>query len=135
MSERIRIEEHADVWCQTVTAIRDFDVRRQPTPEPVAAPRPARRRPRMAPYWDGRSQPTVRVLDKPTAQTLTVSWCDARTGHYGYQTWRVNIARRAGTCVLTGRAITAGETVYCPRANGVPPGNAGAMIVASGIDF
>ena len=135
MSERIGIQERADVWCQTVMAIRNFDVRREPAPEPVAAPRPARRRPRMAAYWDGRSQPTVRVLDKPTAQTLTVSWCDARTGHYGYQTWRVNIARRAGTCVLTGRTIEAGETVYCPRANGAPPGNAGAMIVASGLDF
>ena len=134
MSERIRIEEHADAWCRTVVAIRNFDV----TPEPVKTPRPAhpaRRRPRTAACWDGRSQPTVRVLDKPTAQTLTVSWCDARTGHYGYQTWRVNIARRAGQCVLTGRAIAAGETVYCPRANGTPPGNAGAMIVASGADI
>jgi hypothetical protein len=130
MSECVRIEENADAWPLTVAAIRNFDVR----PEPVEAPPPARRRrARTAFHWDGRSQPTVRVLDKPTAQTLTVSWCDARTGHYGYQTWRVNIARRAGTCVLTGRAIEAGEAVYCPRANGTPPGNAGAMIVASGI--
>ncbi|MEM5288603.1 DUF3331 domain-containing protein [Paraburkholderia sabiae] len=127
MSEPVRMEPTADVWPRTVAAIRNFDVR----PEPVEAPRPAGRRPRAAARWDGRSQPTVRVLDKPTPQTLTVSWCDARTGHYGYQTWRVNIARRAGVCVLTGRAIEAGETVYCPRANGTPPGNAGAMIVAS----
>jgi hypothetical protein len=129
MSERVRIEETADVWPRTVAAIRNFEVR----PAPVGVPRPAGRRARAAARWDGQSQPTVRVLDKPTAQTLTVSWCDARTGHYGYQTWRVNIARRAGICVLTGRPIVAGETVYCPRANGAAPGNAGAMIVASGI--
>ncbi|ALP67315.1 DUF3331 domain-containing protein [Paraburkholderia caribensis] len=134
MSERIRNEELADVWRRTVVAIGNFDV----TPEPAKTlrpPRPARRSARPAACWDGRSEPTVRVLDKPTAQTLTVSWCDARTGHYGYQTWRVNIARRAGQCVLTGRSIRAGETVYCPRANGTPPGNAGAMIVASGVDI
>jgi hypothetical protein len=127
MSERIRTHEIADVWRRTVAAIRNFEVQ----PEPVEAPRPAGRRARAASRWDGQSQPTVRVIDKPTPQTLTVSWCDARTGHYGYQTWRVNIARKAGICVLTGRSIDAGEMVYCPRANGTPPGNAGAMIVAS----
>ncbi|WP_109481811.1 DUF3331 domain-containing protein [Paraburkholderia sp. C35] len=131
MAECIRIEERADVWRGTVAAIRNFGVRREPE---AAVPRPARRRARPAARWDGGSEPTVRVLDKPTAQTLTVSWCDARTGHYGYQTWRVNIARRSGTCVLTGRTIAAGEMVYCPRANGTPPGNAGAMIVASGVE-
>jgi hypothetical protein len=129
MSERLRSVETADAWRRTVAAIRDFEI----VPEPVEKPRPAGRRVRAPARWDGRSHPTVRVLDKPTAQTLTVSWCDARTGHYGYQTWRVNIARSAGICVLTGRAIEAGEMVYCPRANGAPPGNAGAMIVVSGI--
>ncbi|MEM5367555.1 DUF3331 domain-containing protein [Paraburkholderia azotifigens] len=131
MSERVRIEPTADVWPCTVDAIRNFEVR----PEPVESLRPAGRRARAAARWDGQSQPTVRVLDKPTPQTLTVSWCDARTGHYGYQTWRVNIARRAGVCVLTGRPIEAGDMVYCPRANGTPPGNAGAMIVASDIGW
>jgi hypothetical protein len=123
------MNEGADAWLRTVVAIRDFDLKC----DPVQEPRASRRRARATPYWDGRSRPTVRVLDKPTAQTLTVSWCDARTGHYGYQTWRAIVARRAGTCVLTGRAITAGETVYCPRASGTPPGNAGAMIVAAEI--
>jgi len=123
------MNEGADTWLRTVVAIRDFDLKCNPVQEP----RPSRRRARATPCWDGRSRPTVRVLDQPTAQTLTVSWCDARTGHYGYQTWRAIVARRAGICVLTGRAITEGETVYCPRANGTPPGNAGAMIVAAEI--
>ncbi|WP_245253653.1 DUF3331 domain-containing protein [Paraburkholderia sp. LEh10] len=123
------MDEHIEIWCRTVAALRDFDVK----PEPVEAPPAPRRKTRGAPRWDGRGRPTVRVLDKPTPQTLTVSWCDSRTGHYGYQTWRAIVASRAGKCVLTGRSIKAGETVYCPHASGTPPRNAGAMIVAASI--
>lgn len=54
----------------------------------------------------------IRVLDKPTEQTLIVSWGDARFGRHGYQIWRTVVTQRRGTCVVTGRQIKAGETVY-----------------------
>ncbi|MGT2477276.1 DUF3331 domain-containing protein [Paraburkholderia terrae] len=87
-----------------------------------------------APRWqESTGKPVVRVLDKPTPQTLIVSWCDARSGHYGYQTWRAVVARKRGMCVLTGHLIKAGEMVYKPRSEGQPPANGDAMILAESI--
>ena len=70
----------------------------------------------------------VRVLDKPTQQTLIVSWGDPRFGRHGYQIWRTAVAQKRGTCVLTGRQIKAGETVYKPRKAKQRVVNADAMI-------
>ncbi|CAL8474806.1 protein of unknown function [Caballeronia sp. S22] len=39
---------------------------------------------------------TVRVLDKPTVQTLVVSWCDARFGRHGYEIWRTGVTQKGG---------------------------------------
>jgi hypothetical protein len=75
-------------------------------------------------------EPIVRVLDQPTTQTLIVSWCDARSAHYGYQTWRASVARVPGICVLTGRQIEVGDAIYKPRLVGHAPANADAMICA-----
>jgi hypothetical protein len=108
-------ETSSDVWSQTVAMIARVDKR----PRSAVA---------HAQEW---AQPTVRVLDRATSETLTVSWCDSRTGHYGHQTWGRRIARRAGTCVLSGRGIAAGDLVYSPHVRGSPPANAEAMIIAS----
>jgi hypothetical protein len=70
----------------------------------------------------------VRVLDKPTQQTLIVSWGDARFGRHGYQIWRTVVAQKRGTCVVTGRQIKAGETVYKPQKAKQRVMNADAMI-------
>jgi hypothetical protein len=78
-------------------------------------------------------KPIVQVLDQPTAQTLIVSWCDARSGHYGYQTWRAVAAREPGICVLTGRLIEVGDVIYKPRLVGPAPANADAMICAKSV--
>jgi hypothetical protein len=40
--------------------------------------------------------PIVWVLNRPTAWSLIVSWCDARSGYYGYQTRRAVVARVPG---------------------------------------
>ncbi|MHB9841756.1 DUF3331 domain-containing protein [Paraburkholderia terrae] len=86
------------------------------------------------PRWrESTGKPVVRVLDKPTPQTLIVSWCDARSGHFGYQAWRAVVARKRGMCVLTGRLIKAGEMVYKPRAEGQPRANGDAMILAESV--
>jgi hypothetical protein len=112
--------KHVDAWLRTVE-----DIGASGHEAPIAC--------HAARCWNGRSEPIVRVLDQPTARTLTVSWCDASTGHYGYQTWRVRCARTAGRCVLTGRAIEAGDEVFSPRKGLIRPGNAGAMIAAASL--
>ena len=115
-------DKHTHAWLRTVA-----DIGKGASDAAIT-----RRVPRC---WDGRSEPIVRVLDTPTMSTLTVSWCDASTGHYGYQTWRARCARKAGTCVLTGRSIDVGDAVFSPRhGSGVPsPCNAGAMIAAASL--
>ncbi|WP_429359553.1 DUF3331 domain-containing protein [Paraburkholderia sp. GAS32] len=127
------IETNANAWLQTVKAI----CRLGGAWQAPAAPSSSRgsRRPVALPNWSEHNKPTVRVIDKPTAQTLTESWRDALSGHYGHQTWRLAIARKSGTCVLTGRPIARGDAVYRPRGGATPPNNAGAMITADGIGF
>ena len=78
--------------------------------------------------------PIPRVLEKPAAHTLIVSWCDARFGHYGYQTWRAAVARVPGS-VLTGRPIEVGDSIFKPRPVAQTPANADAMICAKGVNM
>lgn len=119
-------EKYADAWSQTIAMIGNADIGRQPVET-----RRGKRSRRVLPFEGAGTEPAVRVLDKPSTRTLTVSWCDSCTGHYGYQTWRALTARRAGTCVLSGHPIRVGDAVYSPRASDPPQGNAGAMIIAS----
>lgn len=71
------------------------------------------------------------VIEVRTEQTATVSWCDPLSGHYGHQTWRVALAKQGGICVLSGRSVERGDFIYRPATCQPPPGNAGAMILAS----
>ena len=103
-------ETSADVWLQTVAMIAHVCTGQ----EPARTRRGERPRSAVAHVQEW-AQPTVRVLERATSQTLTVSWCDSRTGHYGHQTWQERIARRTGTCVLSGRSIAAGDHVYSPQ--------------------
>jgi len=73
----------------------------------------------------------VSVIECPTARTATVSWCDPLSGYYGHQTWRVALAKQGGECVLSGKSIKRGDFIYRPATSEPPPGNAGAMIIAS----
>ncbi|WP_080443022.1 DUF3331 domain-containing protein [Caballeronia zhejiangensis] len=75
-------------------------------------------------------RPVVTILDAPSQKTLTVSWRDACSGNFGYQTWRLKIARASGRCVLTGQLIMAGELTYAPKCGKTPPANARAMLLA-----
>jgi hypothetical protein len=123
-------ETSADVWSQTVAMIAHACTGQE---EPARTRHGEPRRSAVAHVQEW-AQPTVKVLERVTSQTLTVSWCDSRTGHYGHQTWQERIARRTGTCVLSGRSIAAGDHVYSPQVRGSPPPNAQAMIIASCVD-
>ena len=117
-------------WLMTVAAIGSFDM------PSVSWSGPRRRsvtRDRL-PSWDATSRPTISVLERPTADTAMISWCDACTGHYGYQKWRLFTTRKRGTCALSGRSIEIGDSVYAPQLLGSTPGNAAAMVLAACID-
>jgi Domain of unknown function (DUF3331) len=72
----------------------------------------------------------ISIIDRPTASTATVIWCDPRSCRYGNQVWRSGIARRSGVCALTGRCIERGDVIYRPRTCHPSPLNAHAMILA-----
>ncbi|RQS65995.1 DUF3331 domain-containing protein [Burkholderia sp. Bp8963] len=86
------------------------------------------------PAWNPSSRPTIGVLERPAPDCVMISWCDACTGHYGYQKWRLFTTRRRGACALSGRPIEIGDSVYAPQLLGSTPGNAGAMILADCLD-
>lgn len=120
----------AVAWLKTVAAIGSFDM---PSVSCTAPRRRSITRDRL-PSWDATSQPTISVLERPTADTVMISWCDACTGHYGYQKWRLFTTRKRGVCALSGRPIAPGDSVYAPQLLGSAPGNAAAMVLAACID-
>ncbi|WP_181196587.1 DUF3331 domain-containing protein [Paraburkholderia sp. BL25I1N1] len=73
----------------------------------------------------------VKVLDRPTSSTATVSWRDSTSCHYGDQLWSRRIARFNGVCALTGKPVRKGDLVYQPRTSGHRPINANRMILSS----
>ncbi|MGS0896316.1 DUF3331 domain-containing protein [Burkholderia stagnalis] len=117
-------------WLRTVAAIGSFDT----PPASWAAPRRRSVARDRLPSWDPASRPAISVLERPTPDTVMISWCDACTGHYGYQKWRLFTTRRRGICALSGRPIEIGDSVYSPQLLGSTPGNAAAMVLAACID-
>ncbi|UVE68662.1 DUF3331 domain-containing protein [Burkholderia pyrrocinia] len=124
------MNDSAAPWLMTVAAIGSFDM---PSVSWDMPPRRGVTRDRL-PSWDATSRPTISVLERPTADTAMISWCDACTGHYGYQKWRLFTTRKRGVCALSGRSIGIGDSVYAPQLLGSTPGNAAAMVLAACID-
>jgi hypothetical protein len=83
-----------------------------------------------AAHTDSRRERVVRVVDRVTAKTVVVYWCDATSCRYGDQVWRMGVTKRRGRCALSGAPINAGDAVYRPRQGRLPPVNAGAMMLA-----
>ncbi|VWC25985.1 DUF3331 domain-containing protein [Burkholderia lata] len=117
-------------WLVTVAAISSFDM---PSVSWGAPRRRSVTRDRL-PSWDATSKPSISVLERPTADTVMISWCDACTGHYGYQKWRLFTTRKRGVCALSGQPIKIGDSVFAPQLLGSTPGNAAAMVLAACID-
>lgn len=97
----------------------------------------------LTPGADGRACRTdsnlgavrIAILERPSADTVLVSWSSSTTCRYGEQTWQRVIARKDGVCILTGESIARGNAVFRPkRARNAMCSNATAMIKASAID-
>jgi hypothetical protein len=73
----------------------------------------------------------IRVLERLSDSTLSLSWHDPTSFNYSEQVWSLCTARKRGTCALSGQAIRRGQPVYRPRRVGSSvPLNSGAMILA-----
>jgi hypothetical protein len=73
---------------------------------------------------------TIEILDRPSPTSAVLSWRDPTGSSYGYQSWQKRIAKRTGSCALTGFPIRRGDLVFLPRRASVRPANASAMILA-----
>jgi len=120
------LEKHTSAWSRTVALLDNARVQ-QVADE---ATRIAGRRPTKT-IWNDHATLMVSVIECPTPRTATVSWCDPLSGYYGHQTWRVALAKQYGECVLSGKRIKPGDFIYRPVTCQPPPGNAGAMIIAT----
>ncbi|WP_082721788.1 DUF3331 domain-containing protein [Burkholderia sp. RF2-non_BP3] len=76
---------------------------------------------------------SVSFVDRVSATEVTIAWRDSTHCSYGDQAWHATRARASGVCVISGRPVRIGDTVYQPH--GRPrPLNAGAMILAPALD-
>lgn len=74
----------------------------------------------------------ISIVEQLTSQTLSVCWSDPQSGHYADQVWRKGVARRPSYCVLSGKRIYPGDSVFRPRAcETYVPANRDRMILAA----
>jgi Domain of unknown function (DUF3331) len=66
-------------------------------------------------------------------RVAVIWWCDPTACNYSDQTWRRMLARRSGTCALTGAQISSGDDVFMPATRKAKPINYGAMILTSAL--
>lgn len=124
-----------DPWSQTVGWLTMQSVSTNAhARESQRADESVARRQRCVSTTPAHANVAVSVIDRPTASTATVAWCDPRSCRYGDQVWRASVARQPGTCALSGRSIGRGDAIYRPRACRPSPLNAGAMILAAVVE-
>ncbi|MFJ1211674.1 DUF3331 domain-containing protein [Burkholderia pyrrocinia] len=78
---------------------------------------------------------SVRILERLSRSTISVSWQDPTSCRYEDQIWKVAIARRRGICALTNAAIEVGDLIYRPvRARHTNPVNLNFLILATVVE-
>jgi hypothetical protein len=78
--------------------------------------------------------PFVRVIDRPSALTLTLDWRDSTRCCYREQLWVSARARVSGKCAMSGAAIVPGDEIFRPRPARPTPRNVNAMILAAAVE-
>jgi Domain of unknown function (DUF3331) len=76
----------------------------------------------------------VRVLERPTETTALVLWRSAARCHYGEQLWIRGVAKRAGSCAVSGQAVKRGDRIYRPRQGRARISNSLAVILATFVE-
>jgi Domain of unknown function (DUF3331) len=77
---------------------------------------------------------TIRIIERLSSSTVSLSWNDPTSLNYSEQIWRMGPAPRNGQCVLSDQSIVRGQPVYRPRRCGKEtPLNFSDMILASAV--
>jgi hypothetical protein len=79
-------------------------------------------------------RPFVRIIERQTAQTVTLDWRDSTNCCYREQLWVAARSRVSARCALSGAPISPGDEIFRPRPTRPAPRNVGAMILASAVD-
>jgi hypothetical protein len=72
----------------------------------------------------------VRAVERVSARTALVEWCERGVCYYAEQGWVRGTAQRDGICALSGALIRRGDAVFRPRSGTPQPKNLRAMILA-----
>ncbi|RFU49657.1 DUF3331 domain-containing protein [Paraburkholderia sp. DHOC27] len=78
--------------------------------------------------------PFVRVVDRPSALTVTLDWRDSTKCCYREQLWVAGRARVSGRCAMSGAPILPGDDIFRPRPARPAPRNVSAMVLAAAVD-
>jgi hypothetical protein len=76
----------------------------------------------------------VSVLERCSPTSVSICWCDATSGRYGDQLWKLRVARGRAVCALTGKTIRRGDLIYRPCVRGRSPANADQAIAADALE-
>jgi len=79
-------------------------------------------------------RPFVRVIERPTPQSVTLDWRDSTNCCYREQLWVAARSRVSARCAMSGAPISPGDEIFRPRPTRPAPRNVGAMILASALD-
>nr|WP_277394734.1 DUF3331 domain-containing protein [Paraburkholderia caledonica] len=76
----------------------------------------------------------VSIVEKLSSTTISVCWSDPCSGHCAAQVWGICVARVDAVCVLSGRPIRRGDSIFRPRVyRSQVPLNRHRMILASAV--
>ncbi|RFU49202.1 DUF3331 domain-containing protein [Paraburkholderia sp. DHOC27] len=76
----------------------------------------------------------VSILERTSRSVVWICWCDATTGRYGEQCWKLRSSRSRSVCALSGATIHRGDPIYKPYARGRSPGNVCHVILAEALE-
>jgi hypothetical protein len=76
----------------------------------------------------------VSILERCSPTMVSICWCDATSGRYGDQLWRLRVARSKAICALSGAIIRRGDLEYRPSVRGQCPANASHSILAEALE-
>jgi hypothetical protein len=136
----MRSSARCDAWEQTLSLLAQISSERPGSAVCTQSPVPAKRSmgtdARRAPstLCCSNSAALVSVVERCSPTSVAICWCDATSGRYGDQVWKLRVARNKTICVLSGKAIRRGDPVYRPSMRGRAPANADLAISAEALE-
>ncbi|RAR67905.1 uncharacterized protein DUF3331 [Paraburkholderia unamae] len=76
----------------------------------------------------------IQILERLSAQAVSVAWAHPCSGYVGCQTWRRSKARKHGVCSLTGEQVRRGEPIYKISRSVSSACSVGGMLLARHVD-